>query len=105
MGPISGVVVFLMVWWTALFAVLPWGIRQSEEPIIGNTVSAPDKPKLLKKFLITTLVSVVIWLVIYGLISSNVISFYDMAADMEAQDNQKYLDNHMNAQPHLETKK
>jgi predicted secreted protein len=101
MGPISGVVVFLMVWWTALFAVLPWGNRRSEEPIIGNTVSAPDKPKLLKKFLITTLVSVIIWLVIYGLISSNVISFYDMAADMEAQDQQQQ----MNAQPNTEIQK
>lgn len=101
MGPISGIVVFLMVWWTTLFAVLPWGNRPDEEPIIGNTVSAPNKPKLLKKFLITTLVSAIIWLLIYGLISSNVISFYDMAADMEAQDYQKQ----MNAQPNMETQK
>lgn len=96
MGLISGIVVFLMVWWTTLFAVLPWGNTHHEEPITGNTVSAPDKPKLLKKFLVTTLVSAMIWLLIYGLISSNVISFYDMAADMAAQDEQQ--------QPNVNTK-
>lgn len=86
MGVISGIVVFLMVWWTALFAVLPWGLRKEDAPIVGNTTSAPDNPQLLKKFLITTLVSVIIWLVIYGLIEANVLSFYDMAAELAAQD-------------------
>lgn len=101
MGPISGIVVFLMVWWTVLFTVLPWGNRPSAEPITGNVVSAPDKPKLLKKFLITTLISAVIWTVIYGLISANVLSFYDMAAEMAAQDEQ----NQLNAHTNLETQK
>jgi len=91
MGIVSGIVVFLMVWWTALFAVLPWGIRHDENPQTGNVTSAPDKPRILKKFLITTLVSCVIWLLIYGLISSNVISFYDMAEDLAAQDAQKEM--------------
>ncbi|HAJ89959.1 MAG TPA: DUF1467 domain-containing protein [Rhodospirillaceae bacterium] len=101
MGLVSGIVVFLMVWWTVLFAVLPWGNRPSEEPVTGNVVSAPDKPKLLKKFLITTLVSAIIWLLIYGLMSLNVISFYDMAADMAAQDEQTQI----NANTNTETPK
>lgn len=101
MGVISGIVVFFMVWWTVLFAILPWGNRPSTEPMTGNTVSAPDKPRILKKFLVTTAVSVLIWLVIYGLISSNVINFYDMAADMAAQDAQPKI----NAQPNMETQK
>ncbi len=101
MGLISGIVVYLMVWWTVLFAVLPWGNRQSAEPIVGNVVSAPDKPKILKKFVVTTLISGFIWLVIYGLISSNVISFYEMAADMAAQDEQIQTNAHSN----LETQK
>lgn len=102
MGLISGIVVFLMVWWTVLFAVLPWGNRPSQAPITGNIVSAPDKPRILKKFLITTLVSVTIWLLIYGLISSNVISFYDMAADMAAQDGHPQTPD---AQTNVETSK
>lgn len=94
MGLVSGIVVYLMVWWTVLFAILPWGNRPSETPVTGNTVSAPDKPKILKKFMVTTLVSAIIWLLIYGLISSNVISFYDMAADLAAQDEQTQIDAH-----------
>ncbi|OFW87623.1 MAG: hypothetical protein A3J37_03080 [Alphaproteobacteria bacterium RIFCSPHIGHO2_12_FULL_45_9] len=101
MGLVSGIVVFLMVWWTVLFAVLPWGNRPSEAPVTGNTTSAPDKPKILKKFMVTTLVSAIIWLLIYGLITSNVISFYDMAADLAAQDEQTQN----NAHSKMETQK
>lgn len=88
MGLVSGIVVFFMIWWTAIFAVLPWGNRPSETVETGNVASAPDKPRILKKFIITTIVSVLIWLVIYGLISANVINFYDMAAEMAAEDTQ-----------------
>jgi len=89
MGLVSGVVVFIMIWWTALFAVLPWGNRKEDEVLVGNTASAPHKPRILKKFIITTLVSVIIWLLIYGLMASNVINFYDMAAELAEQDNLK----------------
>ncbi len=88
MGPVSGVVVFLMVWWTALFVVLPWGNRKSEVVELGNVASAPEKANILKKFIITTLLTCVIWLIIYGLIASNVINFYDLAEDMAIQDAQ-----------------
>jgi predicted secreted protein len=88
MGLVSGIVVFLMVWWTALFVVLPWGNRKSEVVEVGNVASAPEKANILKKFAITTLLTCVIWLIIYGLITSNVINFYDMAEDMAMQDAQ-----------------
>lgn len=86
MGVVSGIVVYLMIWWVVLFAVLPWGVRPSSEPLVGNTQSAPEFPRLGKKFLITTVISLLVWLVVYGLITSNVISFYDMAQDMANQD-------------------
>jgi predicted secreted protein len=86
MGLISGIVVFLMVWWTALFVVLPWGNRKSDVVEVGNVASAPEKANILKKFIITTLLTCVIWLIIYGLIASNIINFYDMAEDMAMKD-------------------
>jgi predicted secreted protein len=88
MGLVSGIVVFLMVWWTSLFVVLPWGNRKSEVVEVGNVASAPDKPHLLRKFIITTLLTCVIWLIIYGLIEANVINFYDLAEEMSIQDAQ-----------------
>lgn len=86
MGFVSGIVVFLMVWWTALFVVLPWGNRKSDAPQVGNVASAPEKPNLLKKFLATTLITCIIWVIVYFLISNNVVNFYDMAEDLAKQD-------------------
>lgn len=86
MGWVSGIVVFLITWWTVLFAVLPWGNCPDEVPQTGNVHSAPSFPKLWKKFLVTTIISCLIWAVVYGLIAANVISFHDMAAQMAAQD-------------------
>jgi predicted secreted protein len=31
MSPVTGIVVYLIIWWTVLFAVLPWGILVSEK--------------------------------------------------------------------------
>lgn len=86
MGWISGIVVFLMIWWVTLFAVLPWGNRRDEERLVGTVHSAPDQPRLIRKFLITTAISCLLWLVVYGLIESNIISFHDMAESMAQAD-------------------
>ena len=91
MGLVSGIVVFFMVWWTALFVVLPWGNRKSEVVEVGNVASAPENPNIFKKFVITTLLTCVIWLIIYGLIEANVINFYDLAEQMSIQDEQTNL--------------
>lgn len=89
MSLVQGIVVFVLVWWTFLFCVLPWGNAPSEEPVAGETGNIPAKPRLALKFLITTGLSVVIWLIIYGLIKANVIDFYALAQDMETQDGLK----------------
>jgi predicted secreted protein len=82
MGWVSGVVVFFITWWTVLFAVLPWGNKPPEEPEPGHAPSAPAKPRLLLKFGITTVITAVIWLIIFALIESDLISFRDMARGM-----------------------
>lgn len=82
MSIVSGIVVFLLVWWTILFCVLPWGNRPDDNPDVANVKSAPANPRILKKFGITTLLSALVWLMIYGLIESNVISFYEMAQEL-----------------------
>ncbi len=86
MNLITGIIVFLLVWWTALFCVLPWGNRPDDNPGIANAKSAPANPRILKKFLITTLLSCVLWLIIYGLIESDLISFHDMARQLAKEE-------------------
>ena len=86
---VQGIVSFILIWWTFLFCVLPFGNAPSETPIAGETGNIPATPRIFKKFLITTALSVVIWLVINGLIALNVIDFYGMAHDMEIKDGLK----------------
>ena len=69
MNFLTGLAVYFVIWWISLFIVLPWGNKPEEKVIIGNEKSAPAKPRILVKFLITTLLAAFIWfclwLVIY----------------------------------------
>jgi predicted secreted protein len=79
MGWVSGIVVYILIWWVALFAVLPWGARRAEQPLPGTVESAPDKPMLLRKALATTIVAAVLWGGVEALVLSDLISFHEMA--------------------------
>lgn len=82
MGWLTGFFIYVVVWWIVLFAVLPWGVRTPEEPEPGMASSAPVKPRILFKFAMTSVVSLVIWGAIVALIQSDLISFREMAKTM-----------------------
>ena len=82
MGILAGIVVFLLIWWTALFAVLPFGHERDET---GKPVIAGMK----KKFIWTTIVSIVIWGIVFALIESDIISFREMANAMIEEDHER----------------
>jgi predicted secreted protein len=76
MNWVSGLVLFIIIWWTALFAVLPIGTRpvhQADQT--SGWRGAPDKPRMKMKVIVTTIVAMVLWTGAYGLIRSDVISF------------------------------
>lgn len=75
MGWISGIAVYGLIWWTVLFAVLPWGAQPPDEPAQGTAASAPERPRLLLKFAVTTLIAGVIWLVLDAVLASGWITF------------------------------
>ncbi len=69
-------VLFVMVWWTLLFAILPIGVRpEIEADTASGWRGAPARPMLLRKMVITTAVSVVVWGAIMLVIYSGWISF------------------------------
>ena len=45
------IAIYFVIWWVLLFAVLPWGVRTSEEvgedTNTGFADSAPYKPRLI----------------------------------------------------------
>ena len=71
----TGLMVYLVIWWTILFAVLPFGVRRAENPGRGQDPGAPEKPQLLRKAIITSLVAAVLWLGFYFLHQADVFSF------------------------------
>jgi predicted secreted protein len=55
-----GIAIYLVLWWTVLFAVLPIGVRtQSEDGSVvpGTPESAPTAPRLIRVVVLTTLIS------------------------------------------------
>lgn len=78
----TGIIVFLLTWWTVLFAVLPWGNKPPDVPDEGHAGSAPEKPRIKLKLLITTGISIVVWGIIYMLIEIELINFYEYARQM-----------------------
>jgi len=77
MGWVSGITVFVITWWVVLFTMLPIGVRPPEKPGDGHAPSAPEKPMLAKKFLWTTMITIVIWGAIYWAVTSDIYSFRD----------------------------
>ena len=77
MNWVSGLVVYLITWWLVLFTVLPWGVRPPETPEPGNAPSAPENPRMWLKAGITTAIAALVWLAIYGIVESDLISLRD----------------------------
>lgn len=72
MTPFTAVAIFLTVWWTVLFCVLPFGVVTHAEAGIdkgdGGDPGAPVDPKLKQKFLTTTWISVLVFAAIWAII-------------------------------------
>ncbi len=72
----NGIVMFVIIWWTALFAVLPIGTRPVEQADASSGWrGTPERPRLLMKVIVTTLVASILWTGAYILIRSDYMSF------------------------------
>ncbi len=69
----SLLVMYLIIWWVVLFAVLPIGVKgqaESEDIVKGSEPGAPVDSQIKKKFIITSVIATVIWVISCGLIIS-----------------------------------
>lgn len=60
----AGLAVYFVIWWTVLFAVLPFGVHSQAEagPLSdGTDPGAPQAPLLAKKALATTVIAAIIF--------------------------------------------
>ncbi len=77
----TGVMVYIVLWWTVLFAVLPLGVRRVEKPGAGEEHGAPERPELRRKAVITSVVAAVLWLGFYVLHRADLFSFRRLVDD------------------------
>ncbi len=72
----TGMVLFVVIWWTALFAVLPIATKpRAQADETSGWRGAPEQPRLLMKVIVTTIVTGILWTGSYLLIRSDYISF------------------------------
>ena len=71
-----GVAIYLVIWWTVLFAVLPIGVRtQGEDGVVvpGTPESAPAAPRLLRVVVLTTVISALVFAGLWVLVAYRII--------------------------------
>ena len=71
----TGVMVYLVIWWTSLVAVRPLGVRRVENPGRGQERGAPERPELLRKAIITSIVAAVLWIAFYLFHQADILNF------------------------------
>jgi predicted secreted protein len=74
--------IYFIIWWIVLFAMLPIGVRTSEEAgekaAPGSAESAPHRPNLLPKMIATTVVASIVFAGVYAIIVHHVITLDDI---------------------------
>ena len=64
MGITGSIIVYVMIWWIIFFSVLPIGIQSNKEVFrekLEEWILSPKNPRIAKKFLITTLITTIIF--------------------------------------------
>ncbi|KAB2849311.1 MAG: DUF1467 family protein [Hyphomicrobiaceae bacterium] len=76
-----GIAVYLIIWWTVLFAVLPFGVRTQDEAgevVPGTPRSAPLAPRLLRVVAVTTVLAAIIFAVFYAIVAYKLVRLDDI---------------------------
>ncbi|WP_374660296.1 DUF1467 family protein [Phenylobacterium sp.] len=84
MSVFTGIAIYLTIWWTVLFSVLPIGVTSHAEAGIdkgdGGDPGAPVDPKLKKKFMTTTIISTVLWVILFLVLHFKIIQLPEVPA-------------------------
>jgi predicted secreted protein len=70
MSPLAAFAVYFVIWWTVLFCVLPLNVQSQSETgnvTMGTEPGAPVAPQLWRKAIITSIVSVPVFAIVYVL--------------------------------------
>ena len=74
----TALAIYFILWWLTLFAVLPWGVRSQHESgdiAPGTDPGAPALPRIAAKLLWTTIVSAIVFALLYVVYIYRMITF------------------------------
>ena len=75
----TGIMVFIILWWLVFFTMLPTGVKTpeeaGEETGDGHATSAPVRPEMKRKLVMTTLITIVLFSLYAAVEASGLISF------------------------------
>ena len=73
---VTGGVLYLLIWWVVIFAVLPVGTKPQADPdTVSGWRGAPVRPRLGRKLLATTVIAALVWGGCVAVIESDWLSF------------------------------
>jgi len=68
----TGIILYILIWWVTLFAVLPFGTKPVVKPDEQTGWrGAPEQPHLLRKAIATTIVAAIVWVAVYYFVILN----------------------------------
>jgi predicted secreted protein len=74
----TALAIYFILWWLTLFAVLPWGVRSQHESgdiAPGTDPGAPALPRIAAKLMWTTIVSAIVFALLYVVYVYRLITF------------------------------
>jgi len=71
---VSGLVVYILLWWWVFLMSLPFGVRPPADPERGHATSAPERPMMWRKAAAATVIAAVLFGIVYLIIDSGLIS-------------------------------
>jgi predicted secreted protein len=69
----GALVTYVVVWWLIFFMALPFGAAPDESPQAGTVESAPARPRLLLKVLVTSVLAALATWAIAWFIGSGIV--------------------------------
>jgi len=66
MSPTGLAIIYIIIWWIVFFAILPIDVeRKKIVKVEGEDPGSPENPKMIKKFLYCTVITTVLFIIIY----------------------------------------
>ena len=78
----GSLIAYICLWWIVFFSILPIGIENKKKKIKsslrGNDTGAPKNPRIAKKFIFSTLITTILFLGIYYMVSKDYLNIREL---------------------------